>query len=103
MALITSSLSGETADITINASALQAALAASRTRDADAGRTNVGPHHADLEVRHTQKRADAKDCSTGEQKALLISIGPTRRRLRHIPAPNTGSRSRVPMPCQVSR
>jgi DNA replication and repair protein RecF len=34
----------------------------------------VGPHHADREVRHTEKRADARDCSTGEQKALLISI-----------------------------
>jgi DNA replication and repair protein RecF len=34
----------------------------------------VGPHLADLEVRHTVKRADARDCSTGEQKALLISI-----------------------------
>lgn len=56
------------------APALQGALAASRTRDAEAGRTNVGPHLADLEVRHTQKRADARECSTGEQKALLISI-----------------------------
>jgi DNA replication and repair protein RecF len=25
-------------------------------------------------VRHTGKRAEARDCSTGEQKALLISI-----------------------------
>jgi DNA replication and repair protein RecF len=25
-------------------------------------------------VRHTAKRAEARDCSTGEQKALLISI-----------------------------
>jgi DNA replication and repair protein RecF len=53
---------------------LQAALAASRERDAEAGRTSVGPHLADLEVRHTGKRSDARDCSTGEQKALLISI-----------------------------
>jgi DNA replication and repair protein RecF len=53
---------------------LQSAFAASRERDAEAGRTNVGPHLADLEVRHTLKRADARDCSTGEQKALLISI-----------------------------
>ena len=29
---------------------------------------------ADLAVRHTGKRTDARDCSTGEQKALLISI-----------------------------
>ena len=39
-----------------------------------AGRTTVGPHLTDLAVRHTQKRADARECSTGEQKALLISI-----------------------------
>jgi DNA replication and repair protein RecF len=67
-------LSGEPGDIAAEESALQAALAASRVRDAEAGRTNVGPHHADLDVRHTEKRADARDCSTGEQKALLISI-----------------------------
>lgn len=53
---------------------LLAALAASRARDADAGRTAFGPHTDDLRVRHTQKRADARDCSTGEQKALLVSI-----------------------------
>ena len=54
--------------------ALRDALAASRERDAEAGRTLAGPHLADLEVRHTVKRMDARDCSTGEQKALLISI-----------------------------
>ena len=53
---------------------LQTAFAESRGRDAEAGRTLVGPHLADLSVRHTVKRADARDCSTGEQKALLISI-----------------------------
>jgi len=67
-------LSGEPGDITVDPSALSAALSASRARDADSGRTNVGPHHADLDVRHTLKRTDARDCSTGEQKALLISI-----------------------------
>ncbi len=56
------------------AEALRANLAASRIRDAEAGRTLVGPHTTDLAVRHTSKRADARDCSTGEQKALLISI-----------------------------
>ncbi len=54
--------------------ALRAALAAGRIRDAEAGRTLVGPHTTDLAVRHTTKRAEARDCSTGEQKALLISI-----------------------------
>jgi DNA replication and repair protein RecF len=45
-----------------------------RIRDAEAGRTTFGPHLSDLAVRHTLKRADAAECSTGEQKALLISI-----------------------------
>ena len=57
-----------------DAQALRAALSEARQRDAESGRTSVGPHLADLEVRHTIKRADARDCSTGEQKALLISI-----------------------------
>jgi DNA replication and repair protein RecF len=49
-------------------------LARARIRDAEAGRTTVGPHLVDLAVRHTQKRTDARECSTGEQKALLISV-----------------------------
>ncbi len=53
---------------------LREKLARTRIRDAEAGRTTVGPHLTDLAVRHTQKRADARECSTGEQKALLISI-----------------------------
>lgn len=56
------------------AQGLRDMLAASRIRDAEAGRTLAGPHTTDLLVRHTAKRADARDCSTGEQKALLISI-----------------------------
>jgi DNA replication and repair protein RecF len=54
--------------------ALRGLFAASRLRDAEAGRTLAGPHTTDLAVRHTAKRAEARDCSTGEQKALLISI-----------------------------
>jgi DNA replication and repair protein RecF len=57
-----------------SAESLRAALAQSRIRDAESGRTHAGPHLVDLNARHTQKRADARDCSTGEQKALLISI-----------------------------
>ena len=57
-----------------SADAMRATLAASRIRDAEAARTGFGPHTSDLLVRHTAKRADARDCSTGEQKALLISI-----------------------------
>jgi len=73
------SLSGETdellqEDATGAQETLRARLARARARDAEAGRTTFGPHLSDLAVRHTQKRTDAKDCSTGEQKALLISI-----------------------------
>lgn len=53
---------------------LRDALGRSRIRDAESGRTNAGTHLTDLATRHTQKRADARECSTGEQKALLISI-----------------------------
>jgi len=49
-------------------------FARARIRDAECGRTTFGPHLSDLSVRHTLKRADAGECSTGEQKALLISI-----------------------------
>ncbi len=45
-----------------------------RMRDAEARRTTFGPHTSDLAARHTEKRMNAADCSTGEQKALLISI-----------------------------
>ncbi|HEX4077645.1 MAG TPA: DNA replication/repair protein RecF [Rhizomicrobium sp.] len=54
--------------------AQRAVLAASRLRDAESRRTSVGPHVSDLVARHTEKRMDARDCSTGEQKALLIAI-----------------------------
>jgi len=57
-----------------SADALRDAFAVSRMRDAEAGRTLAGPHTTDLLVRHTAKRSEARDCSTGEQKALLISI-----------------------------
>lgn len=53
---------------------MRARLERARIRDAEAGRTTFGPHLSDLSVRHTQKRADARECSTGEQKALLVSI-----------------------------
>jgi DNA replication and repair protein RecF len=49
-------------------------FARSRIRDAESGHTTFGPHRSDLAVRHTRKRTDARECSTGEQKALLVSI-----------------------------
>lgn len=54
--------------------ALAAALREGRRRDRAAGRTLVGPHRDDLSVRLAAKDAPAADCSTGEQKALLIAI-----------------------------
>lgn len=49
-------------------------LAAGRARDAAAGRTLIGPHRADLIVTHVAKQQPAANCSTGEQKALLLGI-----------------------------
>ena len=57
-----------------DAQALQASLAANRSRDLAAGRTLIGPHRADLNATFADKGTDARDCSTGEQKALLISL-----------------------------
>ncbi len=54
--------------------ALRAALADSRPRDIAAGRTLVGPHRADLDATYAAKGVAARDCSTGEQKALLVSL-----------------------------
>ncbi len=53
---------------------LAAALAASRSADAAAGRALVGPHRTDLLVTHAAKAEPAARGSTGEQKALLIAI-----------------------------
>ena len=53
---------------------LETALGEGRGRDMAAGRTLVGPHRADLEAIYTAKGVPAKDCSTGEQKALLVSL-----------------------------
>ena len=51
-----------------------AALAEGRRRDMAAGRTLVGPHRADLQAVYSAKGVAAGQCSTGEQKALLISL-----------------------------
>jgi DNA replication and repair protein RecF len=54
--------------------ALLAAFENNRQRDMAAGRTLIGPHRADLGAVYAAKDVAAKDCSTGEQKALLISL-----------------------------
>jgi len=50
------------------------ALAQNRSVDLRAGRTLIGPHRVDLEAIYTAKGVSAAQCSTGEQKALLISL-----------------------------
>jgi len=49
-------------------------LYASREQDRLAGRTALGPHRSDLLVFLPEKQQPAALCSTGEQKALLLSI-----------------------------
>ena len=60
---------------------LRSALAASRLRDAEAGTTSVGPHRSDLAVRHLDLDLPAAEGSTGQQKAVLVSIALAHARL----------------------
>lgn len=53
---------------------LAARLREGRRRDRAAGRTLTGPHRDDLAVTLAAKHAPAAECSTGEQKAMLIAI-----------------------------
>jgi DNA replication and repair protein RecF len=50
------------------------ALADGRAADLRAGRTLTGPHRADLSAVYAEKGLAAGRCSTGEQKALLVSL-----------------------------
>lgn len=56
------------------AETIRAALADSRARDMAAGRSTTGPHRIDLTATFPGKGIAAAQCSTGEQKALLISL-----------------------------
>jgi len=49
-------------------------LCDSRKIDQAAGRTLSGPHRSDLIVYHSAKNVEARVCSTGEQKALLVGL-----------------------------
>ncbi|MEO0411425.1 MAG: DNA replication/repair protein RecF [Pseudomonadota bacterium] len=68
----------ETALQTQSASTVESMLidlwAGMRSRDSAAGRTLEGPHRTDLIVRHSEKDQPADQCSTGEQKALLVGL-----------------------------
>lgn len=74
VSLLTLSHAEPACDAPEDVAALLAAFAESRGRDMGAGRTLIGPHRADLHAVYADKNVAAKDCSTGEQKALLISL-----------------------------
>lgn len=73
-------MEGEIDRLVENATSLDAeesfrrVLFESRARDAAAGRTLSGPQASDLVVHHGPKRMPAGQCSTGEQKALLVGL-----------------------------
>jgi DNA replication and repair protein RecF len=52
----------------------RACLAEGRERDRAAARSLEGPHLSDLIVTHGPKNTPAAQCSSGEQKALLIGL-----------------------------
>ena len=53
---------------------LASGLGRGRERDAAAGRALTGPHRGDLAVIHREKDRPASECSTGEQKALILNL-----------------------------
>jgi DNA replication and repair protein RecF len=58
----------------IAATALAQALVDGRRRDRAAQRSLIGPHRDELLVTLAAKQQPAAECSTGEQKAMLIAI-----------------------------
>jgi DNA replication and repair protein RecF len=69
---------------------LATALKAARERDAAAGRALTGPHRGDLAVLHAEKDRPAAECSTGEQKALILNLvlAQAARLARRVEAPS---------------
>jgi DNA replication and repair protein RecF len=63
---------------------LRQRLAAGRRQDAESGGAAIGPHRSDLAVRHGGTGIAAAQCSTGEQKALLIAILLAHARLQTV-------------------
>ncbi|MFO1142448.1 MAG: DNA replication/repair protein RecF [Amaricoccus sp.] len=57
-----------------DAEGIAVALREGRARDLAAGRSLTGPHRDDLGAVYAAKGVPARLCSTGEQKALLISL-----------------------------
>ncbi len=62
------------AETPVTADGIAEAMARSRPRDAAAGRALTGPHRMDLKVRHRDRGRLAAECSTGEQKALILNL-----------------------------
>lgn len=62
----------------------RAVLAGARTEDGYAGRTGQGIHRTELLVFHQAKGMEAAQCSTGEQKAVMLSIILAQARARAI-------------------
>jgi DNA replication and repair protein RecF len=56
-----------------SAEQMKSAWKTGRKRDAAAGRTLAGPHRYDMVFHHSETGQSAERCSTGEQKALLLS------------------------------
>ena len=65
-------LAGEAAIVAEEA--LKETLARERAQDAAAGRALTGVHRSNFRVFYVEKQLSAEACSTGEQKALLLSI-----------------------------
>lgn len=59
-------------------------LAFSRVEDGHAGRTGQGIHRTELLVFHLAKGMEAAQCSTGEQKAVMLSIVLAQARARAL-------------------
>lgn len=57
-------------------------LAAARAQDAESGGAAVGPHRSDLIAHDANRGEPAERCSTGRQKAFLVSIVLAEARLR---------------------
>ena len=73
-------MTGSIEELLRNATALEVEdmfkyqLQSSRERDSVTGGAATGPHKSDLSVIYAAKNMPADQCSTGEQKALLIGI-----------------------------
>ena len=67
-------LAGPDANLEPPAAHLALIWAEGRRRDMAAGRTLAGPHRTEMAAVYVAKGVAADQCSTGEQKALLISL-----------------------------